>query len=64
MIQNEKHSNNNIALVNIKEKRTRTNWMKYWWCETVNNTECYHQTPFNIALILEQVSSYNNAMRE
>ena len=25
---------------------------------------CYYQTPFNIALILEQISNYNNVLKE
>ena len=54
MIQNEKHSNNNIALKNITKKIATVNSMKYGWYQGVSNTVHYYQTPFNIALILEQ----------
>ena len=38
--------------------------MKCGWCETIDNTVFYHQTPFNVAVILEQLSNYNNVLRE
>ena len=38
--------------------------MKFRWHQTINNVVCCYQTPFNIALILEQVSNYNNVLRE
>ena len=38
--------------------------MKYGLCQTINNTVCYYQMPFSIALILEQVSNCNNLLRE
>ena len=42
----------------------RENAMKYGWCKTFNNTVHYHQTPFEIALILEQVSKHNAMLIE
>ena len=38
--------------------------MKCGWCQTINNAVCCYQTPFNITLILEQVSNCNNLLRE
>ena len=38
--------------------------MKHRWCKTINNIVCYYQTPFNIAVIIEQMSNYNNVLRE
>ena len=55
MIQNEKYSNDNTSLENITEKITAVNNMNHGWHQTVNNAVHYYQTPFNIALILEQV---------
>ena len=64
MIQNEKHSNNNAALENITEKITTLNSMKYRWYNAVNNIAYYYQTPFDIALVLEQVATHKNVLRE
>ena len=38
--------------------------MQHGWHQMINYTVCYYQTPHNIALILEQVSNYNNLMRD
>ena len=38
--------------------------MKCGWGQTISNTVCYYQTPYNIALILEQVSNYKFLLRE
>ena len=57
-------SNNNAALENIAEKITIVNNMKCGQHQAVNNAACYYQTPFNIALISEQVSNHNNVLRE
>ena len=38
--------------------------MKHRWCQTVNKTVYYYQTPFNVALILEKVSNYNDVLIE
>ena len=43
---------------------TRANSMKHGWHRTFNNVVCCYQIPFNIALILEQVSNYNNVIRD
>ena len=64
MIEHEKHNNNKSAMEKkITEKRTISNSMKCWWNQTLNNTVCYYQTPFNVAVILEQMSNYNNTLR-
>ena len=38
--------------------------MKYGLYQMVNNTVYYCQTPYNVALIVEQLSSYNSMLRE
>ena len=38
--------------------------IKYGWYETINNTVFHHRTPFNVAEMVEQLSSYNNILRE
>ena len=47
-----------------RKKITTVNSMKYGWCQAVNNVVCYFQTQFNIALILDKASNYNNMLRE
>ena len=31
---------------------------------TIHNTVFYHQMPFNVAVIIEQLSNYNGLLRE
>ena len=38
--------------------------MKHGWCEKIKNTVCYHQTPFNIALIVEKMLNTNVDLTE
>ena len=38
--------------------------MKHGWYQTINNTVHYYQTPYNIALIVEQLSNYNVLLRD
>ena len=38
--------------------------MKHGWRQTINNIVHHYQTPFDVALILEQVSNHNNLLRE
>ena len=38
--------------------------MKYGWCQMIKNTLHYYQTPYNIALIVDQLSSYNSMLRD
>ena len=38
--------------------------MKHGWHEALNKTVCHYQTPFDVALILEQVSKYNVILTE
>ena len=63
MIENEQHNNNNAAMENNTEPITKANNMKCGQFQAINNTVCYHQMSFNIALILEQVSN-NNLLRQ
>ena len=38
--------------------------MQYRWYEIINNTVHYFQAPYNIALIVEQLSNYNVLLRK
>ena len=38
--------------------------MKHGWYQKINNAVCYCQRPFNVAVLIEQISNYNNALRE
>ena len=47
------------AAMSMKESNT-----KHGWCQMVNNTVHYYQTPYNISLIVEKLSNYNSILRE
>ena len=64
MSENEQHHNNDAFMENSVELTTKESSMKHGWYQTINNTVHYYQKLFNIALILEQVSNYNNLLRE
>ena len=49
---------------NNAEPITKASDMKHEWHPTINNTVHYYQTPFNVALILDQVSNHNNLLIE
>ena len=38
--------------------------MKHGWHETIDNAVHYYQTHFNVSVIVEQISNYNNVLRE
>ena len=38
--------------------------MKHGWFQIVNSTVHYFQSPFNVALIVQQLSNYNMLLRE
>ena len=38
--------------------------MTYGCYETINNTSCYHEKAYNIAVILVQLSDYNAMLKE
>ena len=58
MIENERNSECNTFLENSTVPTIGESTMKYGWNTTLKNTVCCCQTPFDIALILEQVSNY------
>ena len=60
----EKHNKNNTKMENSAETITKASSMKYGWHQTINNIVCYCQSPYDIALILEQVSNHNILLRE
>ena len=55
MSENEQHHDNNAVIENSAAPIRKESSMKYGWCQKINNTVCYYQMPFSIALILEQV---------
>ena len=55
MIEKEKNDNNDAAMENNTEPITKSGRMKHGWDQTINNTVCYCQNPFKIAVILEKV---------
>ena len=38
--------------------------MKHGWHETIHDTAFHHETPFNVAVIVEQSSNHINVLRE
>ena len=64
MSENEQHRDINTFMENSAVPATKESSMKHGWCQTINNAVYYYQTLFSIALILEQVSNYNNLLRE
>ena len=59
MSENERHGENDTVVENITAPTIRESTIKHGWHKTFNNTVCYYQTPFDIALILEKVSNHN-----
>lgn len=64
MIENIEKCNNNAEMENDTVSIAIESRIKYRWHQAINNAVCYYQTPFIIAEILEQVSNYNNLLRE
>ena len=63
MIENKEKHNNNAEMENNSVLITIESSMKHRWHQTINSTVHCYQTPFNISMILEQVSNYNNLLR-
>ena len=59
MSKNERHGKNNTVVEHSAALTIRESTMKHGWCKTFNNAVCCYQTPFDVALILEEVSNYN-----
>ena len=38
--------------------------IKFGWYETIKDTVCYHDSPLNVAVIVDQLSRHNNMLRE
>ena len=64
MSENERNSVCDMVLENSTAPTIGESTMKHGWCETLSNTVCCCQTPFGIALILEQVSNHNVILKE
>ena len=59
MSENERNSECNAFLENSTVPIIGESTMKHGWHKTLKSTVCCYQTPFDIALILEQVSNHN-----
>ena len=59
MNENERNSECNAFFEDSVAPTIGERTMKYGWYKTLKNTVHYYQTPFDIALILEQVSKHN-----
>ena len=58
------HGEIDAVMENSAVQMKREGNVKHRWCQTVDNTvHCYH-TPYDIAVILEQVSNYNVLLRD
>ena len=64
MSENEQHCDNNTVVENSAAPMIRESRMKCEWHQKINDAVHCNQTPFNIALILEQTSNYNIVSRE
>ena len=64
MSENEQHHNNNAVMENSAAPIIKESSMNYGQNQTINNAVHYYKMSFNIALILEQVSNYDNLLRE
>ena len=60
----EQQNKNNTKMENSMATMTNASIMKYGCHHIINNAVHYYQTPYDIALILEQVSNYNILLRE
>ena len=59
MSENQRHGESDAVVENSATPTIRESTMKDGWCKTFNNAMYYYQMPFDIALILDQVSNYN-----
>ena len=59
MSENDRNDEFNVFLENSTAPTKGESTMKHGWHKTLKNTVLCYQTPFNVALILEQVSNYN-----
>ena len=64
MSENEQCHNDDVAMENNMSSITKSISMKHGWNQRINHIVCCCQTPFNIALILEQALNDNNLLRE
>ena len=64
VIENEVRCDNNAEMKCGTDIITKASSMKNGQHQTINNTVHHCQTPFKIAVILEQLSNFNNSLRE
>ena len=64
MIKNEWHRENNVVVKNSAVPTTRESTKKCGQCEKFNDAVCQCQMPFDIEVILEQVSKCSITLRE
>ena len=60
----EQHSMKSMKTERSVTMTMKVSNMKCGWYQIINDTAHYYQTPCNIALIVEQLSSYNSVLRQ
>ena len=60
----EQHSMKDVKTYRSAAMTLKASNMKYGRHQMINNTVCYYQTPCNTALIVKQLSNYDNMLRE
>ena len=63
MIENEVRHDNGAELKHDTELIKKASSIKHGWHQTINDTVNFYQTPFDISVILEYYSNYNNLLR-
>ena len=64
MSENERNSECDAFVENSTAPTIGESTMKYGWHEILKNTVCCRQTPFDVALLLWQVSNHNVMLTE
>ena len=53
MSENDQCHSNNASMENNTASIIKANSMNHGWFQTIINTVCYYQTPFNVTFVLE-----------
>ena len=63
MSENERHGETNVVVENSPGPTIRESTMTCGWCKKFNDAVSFCQTPFDIAVILEQVANCSVLLR-
>ena len=64
MSENERHSKNNVVVENSAAPTIKESTLTCGWSKKFNHAVCHCQAPFDIVVILEQVSNCSILLRE